>query len=139
MTETASTSNTLFADDKRNPSYYEPLAGHKTITPAWYYIKDKYGDNEMMKYTKEHFTVGWGLTCGQFYRIRVRIAEECLRRDLDKVELKSVGAQFEIYEVMEVLGNLVNHGGRMDKFYLAYWRFRMKKEFVAKIVKWTKK
>jgi len=137
MAETAA-HRTLPADDPRNPSYYEDRAGYSKRDLAWYHNKNDRGENTMMNYSKENFVSGWNMECGQFYKIRKALALEVLRRGLPQLALKSIQAQFEIYEVMEWLERLLNKNGRLSVV-PAYWREHSKKDFVVRIVAWVKK
>ncbi|KAF2123539.1 hypothetical protein P153DRAFT_258293, partial [Dothidotthia symphoricarpi CBS 119687] len=64
MTAPTPTSNTIPADDRRNPSYYEMMAGYEKPNLEWYMSEDEEGNRSRPKFTKENFdlvgkVVGW--------------------------------------------------------------------------------
>jgi hypothetical protein len=74
------TTNTIPADDIRNPSFYEIRAGYPKATEEFYYGLDKDGNRTPPRYCKEYFGCGFNLRCDTFYRLRHKIARGVLEK-----------------------------------------------------------
>jgi hypothetical protein len=92
----------LPATDRRNPVYYLSRAGYELpASIEWYWDGKKKGEREPPVYSKEGFVTGIDSTCREFYLIRRAMATEILQKNMEKLNLATEDAEWDVETVVE--------------------------------------
>lgn len=141
----ATNPNMLVADDPRNPSYYERLAGYPKLTQEWYYGDKTREEWQLPVYTKERFVTGFDISTGQFYELRRKVTKHMLRNEYHKDDLGSEDFQFNLAEMyamfLKVVDNKVldQDGRKVSRLAFlkipALWKRMVMHEFITDTVR----
>jgi len=127
----------LHADDKRNPSYYLPRAGHPAPTKEFYEGRENgEGTAQPVSYTHEKFVRGFDLTCGEFYRLREAMIPHLLEDGLYAKSLNEPNPKWEMWEVYE---KALQHGLLKEKKVPPYWKHKIIHRFIQDLAMWMVK